>query len=283
MDEQTEKRTEAETMLEITKVVMVRDQEIARLRAQLDAQRADTDHIEGAAKKLGWHPDMNTTAALWLQSRAELVSRHAPGCPHHRNEAQCIFNLSDEDSYDCCTCLKNFVSTHRFDQLKTLFDKATRLLLYAGDASVGGMMESWRNDKNQMLALAKTFGFVAAEYQHSHSERDHVDGSLPAARHIFEEGGIDALKAAYDELAQLGGYKPSPERERIALWAHLVSKHCAIIDLDSPMVDLEDLHQHEHNGPGGIRNHDEKSRSFSLKKLGEVLSESEDEDEDDDD
>lgn len=63
-------------------------------------------------------------------------------------------------------------------------------------------------------------------------------------------------------------------KDRMRLWAHLVSKHAACISPDMGMTDLIDLHQHEHNGPGGIRNHPEDSREFSLPKMGEVLSES---------
>ena len=63
---------------------------------------------------------------------------------------------------------------------------------------------------------------------------------------------------------------------RIELWAHLVSAHAGIWRLDSTFEDLKDSHDHEHEGPGTIRNHDPKSRAYSLKKLGEVLSESED-------
>ena len=61
--------------------------------------------------------------------------------------------------------------------------------------------------------------------------------------------------------------------QRIALWAHLVSKHCVIISPLTEEEDLVDIHDHEHKGPGTIRNHDIKDRDFELKKLGEVLSE----------
>lgn len=61
--------------------------------------------------------------------------------------------------------------------------------------------------------------------------------------------------------------------ERIALWAHCVSKHAAILSPETSYEDLLDYHQHEHKGPGTIRNHPEDSREYSLKKLGIVLSE----------
>ena len=62
---------------------------------------------------------------------------------------------------------------------------------------------------------------------------------------------------------------------RIALWAHCVSEHAAILSPDALMSDLEDYHAAEHRGPGTIRNHDASSRAYSLQKLGRVLSEAE--------
>lgn len=62
---------------------------------------------------------------------------------------------------------------------------------------------------------------------------------------------------------------------RFVLWAHLVSKHATILDIDVPMDELRELHDHEHTGPGGIRNHPREDTTYSLKKLGQVLSESE--------
>lgn len=62
-------------------------------------------------------------------------------------------------------------------------------------------------------------------------------------------------------------------KDRMALWAHLVSEHCAIIQPTAKPKELRELHAHEHHGPGGIRNHPEDSRDYSLKKMGKVLSE----------
>lgn len=64
-------------------------------------------------------------------------------------------------------------------------------------------------------------------------------------------------------------------RNKRELWAHLVSQHATIIDLNCTLAELKDMHEHEHEGPGTIRNHPEESREYSLKKLGQVLSESE--------
>ena len=63
-------------------------------------------------------------------------------------------------------------------------------------------------------------------------------------------------------------------KDRIALWAHLVSEHAAILSPTAKPKHLRELHAHEHNGPCGIRNHPEDSRTFSLKKMGTVLPES---------
>jgi len=68
------------------------------------------------------------------------------------------------------------------------------------------------------------------------------------------------------------------KNKRVELWAHLVSEHATCLDLDFTFSDLEDMHEHEHHGPGGIRNHPEASRKYSLKRMGDVLSELEDDD-----
>lgn len=65
------------------------------------------------------------------------------------------------------------------------------------------------------------------------------------------------------------------KNKRIELWAHLVSEHAGIWQLNASYASLVDSHDHEHTGPGTIRNHPVESRKYSLKKLGEVLSESE--------
>lgn len=64
------------------------------------------------------------------------------------------------------------------------------------------------------------------------------------------------------------------KNSRIQLWAHLVSEHAMCVGLNYPMREYEEIHKHEHNGPGGLRFHPEESRRFSFKKIGEVLSDS---------
>lgn len=62
---------------------------------------------------------------------------------------------------------------------------------------------------------------------------------------------------------------------RLRLWLHLVSEHAAIIDPFTTHSDLKDLHRHEHDGPGTMRDHQESDRTFALKAVGAVLSEAE--------
>lgn len=62
---------------------------------------------------------------------------------------------------------------------------------------------------------------------------------------------------------------------RVELWAHLVSQHAAIVPLDETYAALKDLHEHEHKGPGTIRNHPEGSRAYAFQALGKVLAEDE--------
>lgn len=62
--------------------------------------------------------------------------------------------------------------------------------------------------------------------------------------------------------------------DRLMLWGHLVSAHAGIFPLQATLEELMDMHEHEHNGPGTIRNHPRESREYSLKKIGKVLSES---------
>ena len=70
--------------------------------------------------------------------------------------------------------------------------------------------------------------------------------------------------------------KPS-KPDRLALWAHLVSAHAIILGTDVSMRQLRELHKCEHNGPCGIRNHDENDLAHSLARIGHVLMESDDE------
>jgi hypothetical protein len=63
--------------------------------------------------------------------------------------------------------------------------------------------------------------------------------------------------------------------DRLVLWGHLVSAHAGIFPLQATLEELLDMHEHEHNGPGTIRNRPRESREYSLNKIGNVLSESE--------
>lgn len=67
----------------------------------------------------------------------------------------------------------------------------------------------------------------------------------------------------------------SYDDDRLKLWAHLVSEHAGIFGVNLTFEDLNEIHSHEHDGPGTIRNHHRDSRKCSLKKIGKVLIESE--------
>lgn len=59
--------------------------------------------------------------------------------------------------------------------------------------------------------------------------------------------------------------------DRVRLWAHIVSEHACVISPEAPLSDLVDYHEHEHDGPGTIRNHPRESRHYALSGIGETL------------
>jgi hypothetical protein len=65
------------------------------------------------------------------------------------------------------------------------------------------------------------------------------------------------------------------DEDRLALWAHLISEHAVCLGLDLPLAALIKIHDHEHAGPGTIRNHDSKSRDARIAKIIHVLGEAE--------
>lgn len=65
--------------------------------------------------------------------------------------------------------------------------------------------------------------------------------------------------------------------ERLELWAHIVSEHCNAAP-PGTLTSMLDYHDHEHEGPGTIRNHPVESRQYSLRKIAKVLSELEPDD-----
>ena len=65
--------------------------------------------------------------------------------------------------------------------------------------------------------------------------------------------------------------------KKLELWLHLVSRHAAIIDpVRVSKRDLIDLHDHEHHGPGTIRNHPADDYSYDIARVAAVLSEAND-------
>ena len=73
---------------------------------------------------------------------------------------------------------------------------------------------------------------------------------------------------------QPGAVAEITDIERIKLWAHCVSEHANILSPETSISDLIDYHEHEHNGPCTIRNHNRDDLKYSIKKIGKVLSES---------
>lgn len=85
---------------------------------------------------------------------------------------------------------------------------------------------------------------------------------------VIEDGLIDCL------APHVAYRHPKPVEDRLTLWAHLVSEHGSCIGLDMTLNDLIEAHEHEHTGPGTIRNHPRESRAAQLPKIILALSES---------
>jgi hypothetical protein len=54
---------------------------------------------------------------------------------------------------------------------------------------------------------------------------------------------------------------------------HLISAHAMPVSFDLPEAELIEAHEHEHDGPGTIRNHARASRHWTQRKIDEVLAE----------
>jgi hypothetical protein len=96
-----------------------------------------------------------------------------------------------------------------------------------------------------------------------------TSGHTPIKR-LKDERDVFKAEAARLDLAMRS------EQDRNRLWAHCVSQHANILPPETPLAEMQSYHDGEHRGPGTIRDHDPADRSYSLKKLGEVLSEAED-------
>ncbi len=92
---------------------------------------------------------------------------------------------------------------------------------------------------------------------------------------ISTESGL--IENATEHVARRRDVAKTKE-DKLQLWAHIVSKHAAIVSPMATLRELQNYHNDEHEGPGTIRNHDPSSREFSIHRLGEVLIESEPED-----
>lgn len=104
---------------------------------------------------------------------------------------------------------------------------------------------------------------------------------MPVVTVVVQDGLIGEVQEhvcrRHEALALPPATSPVVE-DRLVLWGHLVSAHAGIFSLQATLEELLDMHEHEHNGPGTIRNHPRESRAYSIKKIGAVLSEAEDHD-----
>jgi hypothetical protein len=84
------------------------------------------------------------------------------------------------------------------------------------------------------------------------------------ARRILREMTQDAVAA--------GTYgESSPDDQNLA--KHLASRHADGMALARPLADNQDAHEHEHDGPGTIRNHDRDDLSWSGEQVEQIVAE----------
>lgn len=124
---------------------------------ELKEAHADVEALEGVVAHV--RSELRTEK----RDNPNLISRHAKGCPHFRNETQNVFMLSDPDSYDCCTCLVGHVSQYQFDNVKRCAVQASDLLSEAGDASLGGLHQKWKDRKNVLLKVMRLLRVLPKE------------------------------------------------------------------------------------------------------------------------
>jgi hypothetical protein len=130
-----------------------------------------------------------------------------------------------------------------------------------------------RELQGQFVAVTQDLVLLSHEADHKTLTvwlREHPHRGQAFVRRLDEDGEV--FRWEDDEQVPLTN---KVRNERVELWAHCVSEHAVILPPDTPLPDLTRYHDDEHEGPGTIRNHDPASRTWSLKKLGEVLSEAE--------
>jgi hypothetical protein len=90
-------------------------------------------------------------------------------------------------------------------------------------------------------------------------------------QHLKEQ--VKKLRAQVKELSAPRPVLGLGDLAHFRLWAHLGSEHAGIWGIGLTFGELIREHDAEHAGPGTIRGHHEADRTFSLKKLGQVLAE----------
>jgi hypothetical protein len=132
-----------------------------------------------------------------------------------------------------------------------------------------------RNSKGEVVSYTASDESGRAFAGGNHPTEDHGPRSLRGVLMDIAEHVVNKIDALYHAPPP----PPAPAEDAWALWAHLASEHACIVEptgtFDNFRADLIAAHEHEHDGPGTIRNHPRESRVFSRKKMGAVLSESE--------
>ena len=83
------------------------------------------------------------------------------------------------------------------------------------------------------------------------------------------ETEVAETEVAETEVAET---EVAPEVDSLTLWLHFLSEHAGYMT-PCPLQTLIEEHDHEHAGPGTIRNHSADDFAFSMPKVFDVLSE----------
>jgi len=126
----------------------------------------------------------------------------------------------------------------------------------------------------------RKFGAVPADTVY-HRFVDWVDQALATAgvNMSVNESPLNPLRYALECAAY---YDHLPDQETAdevadlvagALYLHLAGRHAAIPAPGATPAELAELHQHEHTGPGTIRNHDQDDFDVDRARAAHVLTE----------
>lgn len=143
-------------------------------------QEEDKAYTEKVASDLGWGPDFGLSATMFLVQLglrfksafpsletilrgarwAALASREPELMP--AVEASSQFLLKYLGTVTGSSLAKDVLCEEdRSKELRQIFNRMVKLLIEAGDASLGGMHQSWRDEKNEVLEAAQRFMTLA--------------------------------------------------------------------------------------------------------------------------